>query len=390
MEVRERALGGVPTAGDYLDSLFREALLNQDEGLRDAYERELGSGSSYDRWRAGNYFTFAKIELSRDDSTVLRMPGFSREVTRLQFDEAIEPALDGLIEAVDDCLLRGQIRPEQIGHVMLTGGSSLIPAVQTRLRRRFEHLAETAFVAGRPGDAASEREALTGVSRGLANYGFISQFFDATTPCDYGVWSPDGLRPYLRRGEPAVDDLTDAPGTRMKVRRRGSFSFALYSNLVRNAFCGALADVRIPEGVEQIMIRVAASRRRFVPAFAIYDAKTMRELAKFDLEGLPPAKLGQFIESDQEWLPEADHLMSAFLTRPLQTEDYVEWRANGAYRRGQVIRIRDVAEALHVDRMNTFDPHPYRVEVAVEEADGIVNLGRLAQCDWKMGDVRLV
>jgi hypothetical protein len=391
MDVKERALGGVALAGDNLDGLFRDALLESDPKLRRAYERELGSGSPYDRWRAGNYFTFAKIELSRDESTTLRMgPGCAREVARRDFSVAVEPALDELLSAVDDCLRRGGMDAREVGHVILTGGSSLVPAVQERVRTRFSHLSDTAFIAGRAGDAVSEREALTGVSRGLANYGFISQFFEATTPCDFGLWSPSGLRPCLTRGAPAEYRLEDAPATRIQVGNRGATSFALYSNLVRDAFCGAIADVRIPAGVEELEIRVAASRRRLVPAFAVYDAATKKQIAKFDLEGLGAERLEEFIESDREWLSDVGHLISAFLTRPLQLADYVEWHASGSYRRGQVVQIRDVDEGVIVTEMTTFDPHPYHVRVAVEDAAGEVLLGRQAPCDWKMGDVRLV
>lgn len=390
MAVRERALGGVPLAGDRLDDLFRETLLGEDPELRKAYERELASGSPYDRWRAGNYFTFAKIELSRSESTTLRLPGFSREVSRAQLQQAIEPALSQLRDAVDDCLRRGGLGADAVGQVILTGGSSLIPAVQQRLRDRFAHLGDTDFIAGQAGDPVSERESLTGVSRGLANYGFVSQFFEAMTPCDYGLWSKQGFRPCLKRGAPAEYKLSEAPVQRLPVGRSGSLSFALYSNLVRDAFCGALADVRIPEGTEAVDIRVAASRRRFVPAFAVYAAGTNKLLGKFDLEALSAEKLERFIEGDSEWLPEGDHLMSAFLTRPLQKGDFVEWRADGSYRRGQVIRIRDVGENVHVEEMRGLNPDAYRVDVAVEEAVGVIRLDRRLPCDWEMGDVRLL
>jgi hypothetical protein len=387
---RERALGGVPLAGDKLDELFRERLLAEDPQLRRAHEVELASGSAYDRWRAASYFTVAKIDLSRSDSTTLRLPGFAREVSREDFERAIEPALAELVEAVDDCLHRGGVGADAVGQVVLTGGSSLIPAVQRRLRERFAQLDDTSFIAGGPGDPASEREALTGVSRGLANYGFVSQFFDAIAPCNYGLVTPRGLAPCLRRGEPAVDKLADAPPRRFAVERAGTLSFALYSDLVRDAFCGALADIRIPPEVSAVDIRVAASRRRFVPAFAVYAAGTNKLLGKFDLEALSGEKLAEFIESDREWFPEGDHLMSAFLTRPLQIGDFVEWRVNGSHRRGQVATIRDVGENIYVNQTSGFDPTAYRIDVAVEESTGVVSTARRASCDWKIGDVRLV
>jgi hypothetical protein len=390
LTVKERALGGVAVAGDRLDELFREVLLRDDPELRSAYERERGSGSTYDRYRAGTYFTLAKIQLSQSDSTMLRLPGFSRKVRRAEFERAIEPALSTISEAVEDCLRRGGLKAPELGQLVLTGGSSLIPAVQERLRDRFSDLDDTQFLAGRAGDPSTEREALTGVSRGLANYGFVSQFFEGTTPCDYGLWSKHGFVPCLKRGAPAEYELSEAPARRFPISRCGAISFALYSNLVRDAFCGALGDIKIPAGTEAVDIRVAAARRRFVPAFAVYAAGTNEPLGKFDLEGLSAEQLEQFIEGDCEWLPEGDHLMSAFLTRPLQDGDFVEWRSNGRYHRGQVLQIRDVDENVVVNEMEDFDPVAYRVDVALEDGDRAVQLGHRMQCDWKLGDVRLL
>jgi hypothetical protein len=390
---KERALGGVPQAGDHLDALFRERLLAKDEQLRRAYDVELGSGSPFDRWRADNYFSLAKIELSSSETTVLRLPGFAREVRRGDFEQAIEPALGDVLAAVDDCLQRGGVSTHDVGHVVLTGGSSLIPALQNQLRARFEHLDHSRFAAGQPGDQASEREALTGVSRGLANYGFVSQFFEGVAPCDYAVWTTGSRHfvPCIQRGDPAVMRVDEGPATRVRVGDESCASFALYANLVREAFSGALADLSIPTGVEEVEVRVAASRGRFVPAFGIFDPRTGQRLASdFDLDALPPDKLAAFIESDREWLQGGEHLRSAFLTRPLENGDFVEWRRDGSHRRGKVIDIRDVDLNEHVARMAAFDPGPYRVAVAIEEQRGVVDFGRREYCDWKCGEVRLV
>jgi hypothetical protein len=388
--VRELALGGLPRAGDHLDELLREHLLERDAALKRAYEIELGSGSDFDRWRAGNYFSQTKIDLSTAESTVLRMPGFEKEVTRGDFEAAIAPALADVEAAVAACLQRGGVRPRDVGHVLLTGGSSLIPSLQERVRAVFSHLDDTRVVAGRPGDPESEREALTGVSRGLANYGFVSQFFENVSPCNYVVWAGGaGFTTCLGRGDAARESLDEAPAVRVPARRR-SVSVALYGDLLRETFVGALADVELPRGTHEIEIRVAASRRRFVPAFAIYDPATGERLAEFDLESLNPERLQEFIEGEREWLPEANHLVSAFLTRPLQSGDFVEWRTNGRHRRGKIIDIRHVDDNEHVASMSGLDPRPYRVEIAIEDSGGMVHLGRRMICDWHMGDVRLL
>jgi hypothetical protein len=389
--VRELALGGLPQAGDHVDELFREHLLAHDRGLRRAYQNELGSGSDYDRVRANNYFSIAKIDLSATESTVLRMPGFEREVLRAEFEMAIEPALAEVTAAVENCLQRGGVSAHEVGHVLLTGGSSLIPALQKRIRAIFAHLDDTRFVAGRPGDPESEREALTGVSRGLANYGFISQFFENVSPCDYVVWAGGrDFTPCLRRGDAAAQSLDKAPRVRVPVSGERRVSFAVYGDLVRQTFVGALGDIALPPGVDEVEVRIAASRRRFVPAFAVYDPRTRKRLAVFDLEALSPDTLRAFIEGDREWLPEGDHLVSAFLTRPLQAGDFVEWQTNGRHRRGTIVGMRDVNRNEHVSSMGGFDPEPYRVEIAIEHAGGVVHFGHRMLCDWRMGDVRLL
>src|SRR5262249_6717185 len=126
--VRERALGGCSFAGDRLDEAFRDYLLERDPTLRRAYDREVGSGSAYDRWRATNNFTIAKIALSAAPRATLRLPGFEVEVTRSELNQSIEPELGEALLAVRKCLERGGLAPQEVGQVILTGGSSLVPA----------------------------------------------------------------------------------------------------------------------------------------------------------------------------------------------------------------------------------------------------------------------
>ena len=52
------------------------------------------------------------------------------EVTRSDFESAIASELDDMTEAVRDTFRRADALPSDVGTVLLTGGSSLIPAVQ--------------------------------------------------------------------------------------------------------------------------------------------------------------------------------------------------------------------------------------------------------------------
>jgi hypothetical chaperone protein len=59
------------------------------------------------------------------------------DVSRADFERWIAPDLDRIAQTVDTALADAGLAPEQIDHVFLTGGSSLIPAVREVFVRRF-------------------------------------------------------------------------------------------------------------------------------------------------------------------------------------------------------------------------------------------------------------
>lgn len=59
------------------------------------------------------------------------------EVSRADFERWIAPDLQRIDETVDRALAKAGLQPDQIDHVFLTGGSSLIPAVRALFERRF-------------------------------------------------------------------------------------------------------------------------------------------------------------------------------------------------------------------------------------------------------------
>jgi hypothetical protein len=387
MRVRERALGGLPTAGDRLDELFREYLLGRRPRLRRSYEQQVAAGSA-DRFRAESVFSRAKRDLSTNDSTTMRLFG-DAEVTRAELEEAIGGELDRAVGAVHDTLDRGGVRAVDVGSVLLTGGSSLIPALQDRMREVFNHLADDlAFDAGTPGDVESERRALTGVSRGLALWGY-RESFESSAPCDFAVVIPDtpSTRTVcLERGSSDVYELDKAPAVRIPVgpARR---SIVLYCDLLRETYCGAIADVDLPDG--EIEVRVSAHRDRFSPAFIVRGPRR-KVLGKFDLEGMSAGDLQAWAEGDCEWMPlDRKRPESSFLTRPLEDGDFVAWRVNGASRQGKIVDIRDIASGRYVSPIPGFDPEPYVIRVAAEQ-NGRVKLGHVTSGSWRIGDVRLV
>ena len=71
--VRELALGGLPTAGDRLDDLFRDVPAQAAAPtLRRSFDQQVRAGGR-DRYRAFSAFSRAKVELSTKKSTVMRL-----------------------------------------------------------------------------------------------------------------------------------------------------------------------------------------------------------------------------------------------------------------------------------------------------------------------------
>ncbi|TYC86871.1 Hsp70 family protein [Novosphingobium sp. BW1] len=81
------------------------------------------------------------------------------EVARPDFESWIAPDLARIGETVDEALGRAALAPEQIDHVFLTGGSSLIPAVRRLFVQRF---GEARLASG---------DELTSIAHGLAMIG---------------------------------------------------------------------------------------------------------------------------------------------------------------------------------------------------------------------------
>src|SRR5207248_5093594 len=137
-------------------------------------------------------------------------------------------------------------------------------------------------------------------------------------------------------------------------------TFALYSNLIREAYCGALVDVALPEGADAAEVRVSASRDRFAPAFGVYAPGSRKAIARFDLDGMNSGELAAFTEGDSEWIPSSAEPCTFVLTKPLALGDFVEWQTNGNHhRRGKVIRIRDIASGELVPEMVGLHPSPH-------------------------------
>ncbi len=130
---------------------------------------------------------------------------------RDDFANAIEDKLDEIDDLIEICLEDGNIQdPYDIDHVILAGGSSMIPAVQNLLVDKFgsnrvsSKLNENdSLIKSIKKNKANESEVLTSIVRGLAMVGCKDEsLVDDMVENDYGVWDSveNEFIPIIRKG----------------------------------------------------------------------------------------------------------------------------------------------------------------------------------------------
>ena len=121
------------------------------------------------RQRLGHRLAFAvedaKIALSTDERLAIALTfleaGLTATVTRGAFDGAIEAGTERLCKTASACIAAAGVSPTDITTLMLTGGSSRVPAV----RAAIERAAPSARLAGGSDDFLSVPLGLTQMAR---------------------------------------------------------------------------------------------------------------------------------------------------------------------------------------------------------------------------------
>ena len=375
------ALGSANVAGHALDLHFRENL--------DRLSAFAKATSGLRPHRVNAFVEQCKQELSSEE-TGEAWPGV--EVDRATFEAAVEPVLvevDSLLrEAVD---LAG-LQPGDIDRVVMTGGSSLIPAVQRRVADVFAHLDEYRFLRYDPRDRAGVERAITEVARGLVDFGdrvATQSFFQQVTLWDHMVTEGGrpGMRRILNRGTPYRRDQEGNPALRVRVPLQptvgAALSVGLYEDQLGPRFMFGLADLpALPEGGE---LRVTLRPDALLPGMEVVGSdghvvlRDVRDspnavewLGKADIWTMGEERLAAYFAEDADYDPVNGfrRFRSAPLVRPLRKGDLVEWcgasSGNGDGRsrrfqryRGEVKKIKDIATGQPVDAMSSLELSDY-------------------------------
>ncbi len=208
----------------------------------------------------------AKIGLSSKEAARIEVPlsngrHYRREITRSQFEQLIEPILQRTVEPCRQALRDAGLAPEQIGEVVLVGGSTRIPRVQRLVSEVFElpARAKRPHTELNPDEvvalgAAVQANILAGGSTGGASSATDDMLLLDVTPLSLGIEALGGVVAKI---------------------------------IQRNSTIPASATEHFTTGVDgqtNVAIHVLQGEREL--------AKDCRSLARFDLKGIPPMTAG--------------------------------------------------------------------------------------------------
>lgn len=220
---------------------------------------------------------------------------------RDDFTASIESKLDEIDAVIDNCLEEGNIDdPFEIDHVILAGGSSMIPAVQNLLTDKFgtnrvssKMSDNDTVIKNLKNNLASQNEVLTSIVRGLAMVGCKEEsLIDDVVDSDYGVWDSveNDFIPIIQKGTPVTKTIMD------KISKQGIYEEVecLDSNItsvevrvLQKNLTGQhrLGTINIPNpGGKKYRIYMQVDKKKGTLEVTIYDSVRQRWIDEIPLD----------------------------------------------------------------------------------------------------------
>jgi molecular chaperone DnaK (HSP70) len=363
--VGELAAGGADdVAGRTIDhALIEELRERQDarQALDDAEE-----------WDAADAIEGAKIALSTSEEATVPLGGTLLTVERVELERALGPTLARIELELDRVCRRAGISKDEVNRVVMTGGSSLVPAVQQTVRAAFPHLDGERLRSYDPADETDVERAITEVAQGLVRHAELNTLRHIVH-WDIDLTSSESheFSAVFRMGD---EFDVGANGQRELVRRiavrdenRDGMCFGLYEHQLDRTFVFGLADV--PPHHDDAELEVTLRHDAAFPALRLLD-RHGHEIAVADLQRLEEEELRAFFDCDVEYLPDTpfERFSHAPLARKLKEGDEVEWTRpmNGglARGRGEIWAIlRDDGRDERVPEMDSWELDQFRLFV---------------------------
>jgi molecular chaperone DnaK (HSP70) len=387
---RERAFeGSSEVAGAALDEAFRSELYG-DRRIRAILEQVNPA-------EADDYVREAKERLSTSDTAPLTLPGEQQfEVSRELFEMAVLPVVALIQRDVSRLLRDAGLTVGDVDRVLLTGGSSLVPCVQKKVREMFPRLAsENRIRAYDPADDGDVERAITEVAQGLIHFGG-DENVERLVLWDVELHSSGSRvsRPVVGRGESYDADPDGRPVLHKRIEipeaQATGAAFGLWERqLERPFFLFGLGDV--PRHSGPMWLEITLRPDRLYPALRVVDdagAVLSRDYmisgwpadaaVAADLEPLPEGQLADFFDQDTlDFLPGSkfEQCRHTPLSVLLSCGDEIEWvipaspDGPGLSRgRGTIASIRRIDDSERIEKMDSLALDRYVFTVAMQGA----------------------
>lgn len=357
----------------------------------------------HDHQQALGFVRRAKEDLSVAEEAELVTELGAYPVTRKILERAAAPLLGRIEQELRRLLDSSALEGNEVSRVLMTGGSSLIPCVQDRVRSVFPELSSQGRVrAYDPTDEGDVERAMTEIAQGLAYLGGDDDM-QRLVMWDVELLNSEGKRfePVARRGDQYGTGSDGRPELRRQIEitdpNGDGMAIGLWeAQLDKRFFLFGLADVPPIEGTAtlDVVLRPEALYPRVtltdedgnsVERPEVVTGWEADRVVAADIHQLSEGQLQDFFEQDEvDYLPMTGfrHFRHAPLTRIVGIGDRVEWADLSTTRPGQVrrrrageiIAIRRIGSHAPLEELQDFDLHEHELTIRLDHGGGRIKV----------------
>lgn len=239
LPTRLLGLNCLEKAGDYINDVLKRYIMTQYPGYKERYD----DLDPVRRYFEDQQIESVKIRLSTEGSVQVKlMSGAEIRISKDEFAEVLSDSFREIDDCIEGCFIDARVDDfELIDKVIMSGGSSLIPAVQEHIRELF---GKEKVIASDPGGIDSVETSLTGVSRGLAKYDYYIALSGLQTN-RYQLWDQN-----QRAGKIVLERNQVEGAVKYDPRLEGyrGASLCLFYNMIKEEPLVALINVPYKPG----------------------------------------------------------------------------------------------------------------------------------------------